>query len=93
MERGCQPTTDCPYFGSCHEDTHHEYWPKRDYQTKVEKVFRTIHKVELCRRVHEELHATQLPPEKPEYEVMVQDILSAEFNIPRSLRRELRAGR
>lgn len=86
---GCSPNPDCPFYGNCFEDTHHLYYPKSDYRTKVERTFRSIHKVEMCRWAHVELHATQEPPEKPEYEEMVESILSTELNIPRALRREL----
>lgn len=55
---------DCKYFPGCFADRHHEYWPRADYRTALEKRFRA-HFVELlCRRLHDEQH-TLPPPDKP----------------------------
>lgn len=65
---------DCPYrlrSRGCREDTHHEYWPSTDYQTALEHTFRNLeeNKVEVCRRMHDEIHAGP-PPEKPSHAKM-----------------------
>lgn len=92
----CQPSPDCPNFSTgCFEDRHHEFWPKSDYETRVEKVFRSLacNIVSICRAEHEELHATSDPPEKPSQDSMVDAILTADINVPVRLKRELRKGR
>lgn len=93
MERGCQPSPDCPNFTSgCFEDTHHAYWPKTEYRTKLERTFRNleVNKEEMCRAQHAELHATEQPPEKPTWDFMAGAVLASELNVPSSLRREIR---
>lgn len=67
------PRPDCRYAQEgCFSDTHHIFYPRRDYRTPVEKAFRLLpeNKVELCRVEHEEIHAA-LAPEKPPREVML----------------------
>lgn len=51
--------------GACYSDTHHIYWEKDWYATKEEKDFSELFTVQICRRVHNELHAITKPPEKP----------------------------
>lgn len=60
----------CPIFiqeGECYVDKHHLYWPSTDYRGRVEKEFRQleVHKVDICRWLHNTIHAIALPPEKP----------------------------
>ena len=45
----------------------------------VEREYRELpeHKVQLCRAEHDELHATQEPPEKPSRNEMLQAIARA----------------
>ena len=59
-------------------DTHHLYFPRRDYQTKTEKQYRELphHKVVICRNEHNELHAEYQPPTKPSQAEMVRAIAS-----------------
>ena len=75
MRREC--TRDVP----CHqnvpfEDLHHFYYPKADYKTKTEKQFRELpeNKGYLCRCLHNFIHSTQEPPEKPTLEFMREAI-------------------
>jgi hypothetical protein len=68
----CTPTPECKYYPSCHESVHHLYFPRYEYKTELEKTFRSlaVNTMRLCRQRHDELHATEEPPEKPsEYEM------------------------
>lgn len=65
----------CPIFeleGECYEDKHHLYWPSSDYNGRVDKEFRQleVNKMDICRWLHNTLHAVALPPEKPTRSVM-----------------------
>lgn len=65
---------DCPfYYEGCYTDTHHLFYPRRDYRTRVEKEFRELpeNKEQLCRAVHNERHAMEGPPQKPSREEML----------------------
>lgn len=74
--------TPCPFANEacpqsknkrgCYQDTHHESWPARNYRSDVEQSFRELpeNKIELCRQVHNDLHATEPIPIKPSVEVM-----------------------
>lgn len=50
-----------------YSDTHHTYYPRNIYNTAIEKAFRELpdNKEQLCRCEHSDIHATELPPEKP----------------------------
>lgn len=68
-------TNRCRVFrntGECHEDVHHVYFPKRDYITPTEKRWRNLdeNKELTCRDRHNEIHATQSPPTRPEIAFM-----------------------
>lgn len=56
----------------CFEDVHHEFYPRRMYQTPTEKRFRELdeNKVRICRAEHDEIHAEWTIPEKPDFQVM-----------------------
>lgn len=67
---------NCPVFdseGECYQDEHHDYWPRRDFVRKIEKRFRNLpeNKVFICRALHNAIHATTPPPEKPTREEMI----------------------
>lgn len=55
---------------------HHLYWPRRDYQTELERRFRTLpwNKVEMPAAAHELLHRYAAPPRKPPLEEMLAAI-------------------
>ena len=80
MERfPCDPNRECRLRDTigCFEDVHHKQWPRHDYRRPVEREFRNLdeNKELTCRDRHNELHATQEPPEKPtrpEMELAVQ---------------------
>lgn len=66
---------DCKYFNNingCHTSVHHEFYPRVDYKSPVEKRFRELpeNKFEVCRQMHDEIHAHDEPPMKPSIEVM-----------------------
>lgn len=72
----CLSTSDCKYQNSkhgCRQNIHHIYWPAADYKTDIEKEFRELpeNKVALCMQEHDEIHRTELPPEKPDRETML----------------------
>lgn len=69
---------NCPYR-TCYSDTHHLFYPRSEYRTKLEKDFRNLdeNKVVICRFEHDQIHASLEVPEKPTREVMVQIIQSA----------------
>ena len=60
----------------CFEDIHHKVYPKRDYTTELEKEYREmdIKKVLGCRAIHNDEHATTLPPPKPSVEQMREEV-------------------
>jgi hypothetical protein len=82
MERqACGYQDICPLANTkrgCFEDIHHEFWPKRHYQTPLEKEFRELdeNKVQMCRWEHEDLHRYEQPPEKPSREEMINALAS-----------------
>lgn len=67
----------CPLMKSrCFSDTHHLAYEAKDYSTKVEKEWRELpfNKVQLCRAVHDAIHASGYKPEKPERAVMLAEL-------------------
>lgn len=72
----CTPTDECKYSPLCYEDTHHLYYHKKRYRSKIERQFRQLpeNQVELCRAVHDERHATEQIPPKPSRDEMLQVI-------------------
>lgn len=80
MTRGeCTPEqiAECPLYVHF-TDTHHLYHPASNYRTKIEKKYRELpsHKVQLCRNEHNEIHATQEAPTKPDRNEMLRAIAS-----------------
>lgn len=71
----CDPDRECRYrdTAECYIDEHHLYWPRRSYRDSVGRAFRNHpdNKVDLCRQVHQDIHATQGPPKKPKRTVML----------------------
>ena len=80
MERlPCQPemVNQCRVFlaeGACREDIHHEYWPKSEYTTEVQKKFREleVNKIFICRALHNAIHAANHASDKPNRSTMVE---------------------
>ena len=75
MERiPCDPNTPCKLRDTigCFEDIHHKAYPKSEYRTALEKKFRNhiMNKVLMCRQIHNDIHAQNLPPKKPTPEEM-----------------------
>lgn len=73
--RPCVNFDTCPLRSSkrgCFEDVHHYAYPKRDYQTTLEKEFRELdeNKVRICRQEHNDIPALESPPRKPDLETM-----------------------
>lgn len=69
----------CPVFeaeGECYEDTHHEYWPRSEYRTKVEREFRglEVNQIEICRWLHNQIHAERRRSGKPSRKEMLNVI-------------------
>lgn len=68
------PRPDCKYAkDGCFSDEHHLFWPKNQYTSKLEKLYRELpeHKVQICRAEHDERHATERPPKKPPVETII----------------------
>ena len=58
----------CPVHGEegCVEfNTHHYFWPRKAYKSKLERLFRQMHTVRICVEWHKHIHATTPPPRKP----------------------------
>lgn len=81
--------SDCPLFWEnpppdfdndtgCYEDIHHHYW-QSTYNTDIEQIFGNLpeNKKEICRAEHNEIHATEQPPELPSREYMLGRIILA----------------
>lgn len=62
------PTPDCKYE-TPFADTHHPAWPRSEYTTSLEKRYRQLGAVTLCRCQHDIEHTYQ-PPQKPSVEEM-----------------------
>jgi hypothetical protein len=82
--RPCSNQDSCPLFqsrSSCFEDVHHLFYPANQYRTGVAKEFRELdeNKVRICRQEHNDTHATELPPEKPELDDMRDAITASRF--------------
>lgn len=58
-------------------DTHHLYYPRRSYHSKVERKFRLLkcNTVYIPRELHEWVEHTYGPPPKPSREAMLLKIL------------------
>lgn len=89
------PIEGCKYANTpeCLLTKHHLYWPSPDYTTKIEKDFRNLEQNiqrEVPRCEHDEIHATQDPPEKPSTDFMVGFLIASGVHIPRRLRKELK---
>jgi len=59
-----QTADSCPYYPDGYTDTHHTFYPRSDYKTRLERKLRRTFTEVLCRCDHETVH--RLPtPEKP----------------------------
>ena len=63
---GIERVTDNHHF-----DTHHLFYPRCDYKTRTERLFRRAFAIPINRGVHNEIHATIKPPRKPSRAVML----------------------
>ena len=80
----CQPTMECPYRlrnGGCHEDTHHQFYPDNQYHGTLERTFKNLPRfmIEVCRRLHDDIHATEPTPVKPDRDYMRAQIIEADM--------------
>lgn len=87
MDRSaCVNQETCPLAETkmgCRTDVHHLYYDRKWYTSTVEKEFRELpeNKIKMCRADHEELHATEWPPEKPSPAEMRDTIELSRFAI------------
>lgn len=60
----------------CHSDLDHTYGPRSAYKTELEEDFRELpeNKTLICRRLHEERHAREPFPAKPDVEFMMMAV-------------------
>ena len=68
---------ECPIHGAdgCTSfNTHHLWWPRKSYKSKLERLFRGMHTVRICVEWHKHIHATTPPPRKPNAREMRQAI-------------------
>lgn len=67
---------DCRYYPACFSDIDHYYFPARLYRRPIEKEFRQLpeNKERKCRADHDERHATESPPPKPDLNFMLSAI-------------------
>lgn len=56
-------------------DTHHLAYPRRQYVKGIDKLWRelSINKIQICRALHNAIHASGYIPEKPAREEMAQE--------------------
>lgn len=89
------PQELCPRFETedCNKDRHHLYYPKSAYEDKVEKIFRGLHQLDLCRPLHEYIHKAYDPPPKPSRDYMLGYVLASGVNVPVNLRKQLKKER
>ena len=52
-------------------DTHHLFYPRTDYSTRLQKTFRRAFVIPINRGVHDEVHATIEPPQLPNKSTML----------------------
>lgn len=92
-ERCPEPLEGCKYAGTpeCLITKHHNYWPSALFSTLVERHFVNLpENISMERRCeHDEIHATQEPPEKPDVMTMVYAIEQSERHVPRKLGKEI----
>ena len=67
----------CPHCGNpkCFQDSHHRFWPRKAYVTRLEREFRGMFQVKLWRCQHMQIHRTTPPPPKP-HPVVMQTIIA-----------------
>lgn len=77
---------ECPKFedrecryAECFSDIHHLYFPGNMFKTMLERTFRElpINKREELRCEHDEIHAKNEPPEKPDIPTMRSAVVEA----------------
>jgi hypothetical protein len=71
--------------------THHLYFPRRTYlgRTAVHAAFRAMHTVELPWDGHRLFHMDFEPPEMPDYDFMLEQVLASKEHLSTRLLREL----
>lgn len=87
FNENCEPE-NCPHYKGCRKcepqqgyrwTQHHLYWPKAEYTSKIELIFRNLPEniIHLCRFQHDLLHRSQSPPKKPAESIMEKTIQEA----------------
>lgn len=88
------PREDCRYKKPF-SDLHHQYWPRAEYEQAgtIEARWRNLGKncLQLCRCVHDDIHADDMPPEMPPRDEMVDDLLATDEHLTRAVRDALNA--
>lgn len=97
MRRECpSPQEGCPYAEGtgCFSDQHHLYWPRTEYTTVVERLFRELpeNKEQECRWEHEQNHFNSEPPIKPPREDMEAAIVASGIYLSIRKRRAIGGG-
>ena len=72
----CDPEREGRYRDTeaCYVDEHHLFFPRKNYRDSVGRAFRNLpeNRVDLCRQVHQDIHATTQPPKKPKRAEMLE---------------------
>ena len=62
----CQPNPDCKYYyQGCFHNRHHPWFPANEYSGGVFKRLRKVSAIVMCAALHDTIHATTEPPERP----------------------------
>lgn len=76
-------------------DWHHDHWPRADYEKAgvIEARWRdlAINGLQLCRCIHNDIHAEDAPPPMPDRDQMVDDLLASDEHMTRRVKRALAA--
>ena len=95
MKRFCPKANEaCKLAPKCYSDKHHPDYPAFQYKTSLERQYREIRAIGnyMCRAEHDELHATQIAPEKPSVPNMVNYLAnSAIYMEAQQIKQERRA--
>lgn len=71
----------CPLIRQeCFSDTHHLAYESGRYKTRVERRWRDLdfNKIDICRALHNAIHASGYVPEKPDRETMLHETFMAQ---------------
>lgn len=73
------PRDDCHQQEGAFSDEHHKVWPASSYLGPLAVTYRNLpgNREQVCRCVHDEIHASEAPPERPSNNEMRRQIRQA----------------